>query len=107
MIPPTFLSEPARRAAVAAMLLIGAVLAVALVPSTGTAAGMALLAIVVVATRILGPRRAALPRRGRGGYEHTRRNVFAPGRALKVTRCPTVSVNTASVADTWVMVPAW
>jgi riboflavin biosynthesis pyrimidine reductase len=43
----------------------------------------------------------------RGGHEHTRRNVFAPGRALKTTRCPTPSVNTASVADTRVMVPAW
>jgi EmrB/QacA subfamily drug resistance transporter len=69
MIPPTFLSDPARRAAVAAMLLIGAVLAgyvyfislylqkvhgftpvvtgLALVPSTGT----------VVLTSTLGTRR--------------------------------------------------
>jgi MFS family permease len=42
MIPPTFLSEPARRAAVAAMLLTGARLAP--------------LAIVLVATQVLGPR---------------------------------------------------
>ena len=31
---------------------------------------------------------------------------MAPARTLKTTECPTPSVNTASVADTRVMVPA-